>query len=376
MNDTHQRRILALQSALDGAGIACAVLSRAQHLTYYAGQQLGGLPLLLLVSPRRCALVAPAGMGESGFETFPYTSYDIHNGWSVADASAAALGQALSALCPPQAVRENRAVLGLEVPFLPANLLQAALAYSGEQRELAGLLWGLRKIRDAGELEQIRLNQAGNDLAFARLRDQIQAVGETRAGVSEFELWATMYRTLCETAGEPVALQADLGVGLRGVVGDAKPGPFQLEAGDAVFADLYTSVRGYTADTTRTFIAGQATPRQREVHTALLEALAAGEARLRPGERACDVDAAVRGCIARSGFGANFPHHSGHASGLFHQDRPYFIPADPTPLEAGMVVTLEPGIYIPAWGGMRLEHNYLIEPSGPPLILDQYPLDL
>ena len=365
MDESHLRRVAALQAALEQDGVACAVLSRPQHLTYYGGLSAGSAPLFLLVSLRAIAAVAARERGEiSGIETFPYVSYDIQQGWSVPDAAGAALGQALDSLCP------HTATLGLETPFLASNFLQVVAGKSAAQRDLGGLLWELRKIRDAGELERIRANQAGNDLAFARLREQIQA------GTAEFELWATMQRTLCETAGEPVNLQADLGVGLRGVLGDAKAGPYRVEEGDAVFADLYTSVRGYTADTTRTFIAGKASPKQREVHGVLLAALAAGEARLRPGERACDVDAAVRGTIARAGYGANFPHHSGHASGLFHQDRPYFIPADPTPLEAGMVVTLEPGIYITGWGGMRLEHNYLVESSGPPAVLDQYPLDL
>jgi len=362
MDQSNLRRMTALRAALDRAGLTCAVLSRPQHLFYYAGIVSGSFPTFLLVSPRAVAAVAPGEL--EGIETFPYVSYDIQRGWSVPDAAGAALGLALDAHCP------RSAAVGLEMPFLAGNYLKVIEGKSAAQRDLADLLWNLRKIRDAGELERIRANQAGNDLAFARLREKI------RAGTPEFELWACMYQTLCETAGEPVSLQADLGVGLRGVVGDAKAGPYRVAEGDAVFADLYTTIHAYTADTTRTFIAGKAAPKQREVHSVLVSALAAGEARLRPGERACDVDAAVRGTVARAGYGANFPHHSGHASGFFHQDKPYFIPAETIPLEAGMVVTLEPGIYIPGWGGMRVEHNYLIEPSGPPTILDQYPIEL
>jgi Xaa-Pro aminopeptidase len=362
MNEANLRRITALQAGLERAGIACAVLSRPQHLFFYAGIPGSSFPIFLLVHPHGLAAVAPEEL--VGIETFRYVSYDIQRGWSVPDAAAAALGLALDAFCP------RAGTVGLETPFLAGTYLKVIETKSATQRDLGDLLWNLRKIREAGELEQIRANHAGNDLAFARLREKI------RAGTPEFELWAIMVQTLCETAAEPINLQADLGVGLRGALPDSKAGLYRVEEGDAVFADLYTTLRGYTADTTRTFIAGKATPQQRAVHDVLLNAMTAGEARLRPGERACDVDAAVRGTIARAGYGPNFPHHSGHASGFFHQDRPYFIPAETIPLEAGMVVTLEPGIYIPGWGGMRIEHNYLIESSGPPSILDQYPIEL
>lgn len=72
----------------------------------------------------------------------------------------------------------------------------------------------------------------------------------------------------------------------------------------------------------------------------------------------------MRGVIERAGYGANFLYHSGHAYGLFQQERPYLIPAEPMPPEEGMTLTLEPGIYIPGWGGMRLEGNYVITAEG------------
>ena len=152
------------------------------------------------------------------------------------------------------------------------------------------------------------------------------------------------------------------------------PGPFQVMAGDSVFVDIYSCQHGYYADTTRVFFTGEPTSKQRQIYRILIEAIAAGEAELRPGVRACDVDAAVRGVIKTAGYGENFPHHSGHAYGLFQQERPYLIPAERMILETGMILTLEPGIYLPGWGGMRIEGNYLIEPKGSRR-LDQYPLE-
>ena len=354
-------RIAALRAGLKASGLGGAILSRPQHVFYFSGQMPGKDPGFLLVTPGDVLAVSPAEL--EGIETFLYSNYDIHKGWFAPDAAVAALERALLA------AKTGGKPMGIEQPYLAANYLAVIAAYSSAQRDLGDLLWNLRKIRDAGEMAQVEANVAANDRLHADLR------GLIRPGAAEYDLWSAIYRHLCAANGGPVEMGADLGAGLRGVRGDAKAGPFVLETGDAVFLDVYTCVKGYFADTTRSYVVGAASAKQREVHAALVEALAAGEALLRPGARACDVDAAVRGAVDRAGFGAYFPHHSGHATSIFQQDKPYFIPAEPTPLEAGMVVTLEPGIYIPGWGGMRLERNYFVEANGP-RTLDRFPLDL
>jgi Xaa-Pro aminopeptidase len=83
----------------------------------------------------------------------------------------------------------------------------------------------------------------------------------------------------------------------------------------------------------------------------------------------------VRGVVERAGFGGHFPHHSGHAYGLFQQEHPFLIPAERILLQPGMIVTLEPGIYLPGWGGMRLEGNYVITAAGARR-LDRFPSEL
>jgi Xaa-Pro aminopeptidase len=181
-----------------------------------------------------------------------------------------------------------------------------------------------------------------------------------------------MFGTLCELSGGASVLEGDLGGGVRASNPDAKPTLERLALGDALMVDIYSGVGGYFADTTRNFVVGEPSGEQKAIHAILEEALAAGEGALRPGMRACDVDAVVRGVIGEAGYASSFPHHSGHAYGLFQQERPFLIPAEIMPLEAGMIVTLEPGIYIEGWGGMRLEGNYLITDSGFRR-LDRYP---
>ncbi|HLH29008.1 MAG TPA: M24 family metallopeptidase, partial [Acidimicrobiales bacterium] len=118
-------------------------------------------------------------------------------------------------------------------------------------------------------------------------------------------------------------------------------------------------------DFTNTFaVGGGPTPRQRELFEACLGALKSGEARLRPGTPAREVDAAVRGHFAALGLDHAFTSHAGHGLGLGHPEPPYFVPNSTDTLVAGDVVALEPGLYIQGQGGMRFERNYLITPDG------------
>ncbi len=356
-----QRRLEALRGALEAEGLAGAILSRPQHLFYFTGAMPGPGPAFLVVLPRRAIAVAQAPLGD--LETVTYTGYDIHRPLSAADEAAAALRQALDG-----GPLTGRAA-GVELADLPASFMAAIAGQIGAPRDIAALLWRLRRIKDAGEVARIEANVAANDRVFQALRGAVQP------GRTEIDLWAAVYHAMCREAGGPITLEADLGAGLRSGNPDAKPGPERLLRGEGILVDIYSATHGYYADTTRVFTVGPPTARQREIHGILEEALAAGEAALRPGAPACAVDAAVRGVIERAGYGPNFPHHSGHAYGIFQQERPYLIPGEPLPLEQGMILTLEPGIYIPGWGGMRLEGNYVLTAEGA-RSLDRFPRQL
>ena len=343
-------RVQALRSALAEGGLDGAVLSRPEHIFFFTGVLPGPAPAFLIVLPAELRAVATAAI--AGCDTITYAAYDIRQGWSVAAGAGAALERALAG--SPLADR----TVGAELDHLPARYSALVQSHTGAMQDLADVLWRLRCRKDAAELAQIEANVAANDRLFAAVQAAIAP------GVEDNALWALIYEQICRAAGEPIALEADLGVGARSDNPDAKPCGARLSAGDIVFVDVYSSSHGYYADTTRVFTVGQSSSRQRDLHAILEDALEAGEAVLRPGVPANAVDAAVRGCIERAGYGERFPHHSGHAYGLFQQERPYLIPAEPMLLEEGMVLTLEPGIYISGWGGMRLESSYVLEGAG------------
>jgi Xaa-Pro aminopeptidase len=355
------RRLAALRSALAAQDLAGAILSRPEHVFYFTGRRPGASPAFLLVLPERCLAVAPTALG--GCDTVTYSDYDIQRGWSVSGNAAAALGAAV-ADCDLSHAR-----IGVELEHLPALYAHTVRPQIGRPSDVAALLAQLRQSKDAAELAQIESNLAANDRAFGAVQAAL------RPGITELELWAIVHRTLCEAAGTPVVLEADLGAGLRASNPDVKPSNAAIQVGEAVLVDIYACSHSYYADTTRVFVMGTPDAKQRAVHAVLEEALAAGEAALRPGGEGRQVDAAVRGVIEHAGFGPNFPHHSGHAYGLFQQEHPYLIPAEAQQLAPGMVVTLEPGIYSAGWGGMRLEGNYVITAGGARR-LDRFPSQL
>ena len=124
-------------------------------------------------------------------------------------------------------------------------------------------------------------------------------------------------------------------------------------------------VSGYRGDFTNTFaVGGGPTKDQNELFEACVGALHAGEAALKPGTAACDVDAAVRGSFHSLGLDQYFPTHSGHGLGLGHPEPPYFVPESSDTLQVGDVVALEPGLYVEGKGGMRYERNYLVTANG------------
>src|SRR5262249_6741036 len=139
-----------------------------------------------------------------------------------------------------------------------------------------------------------------------------------------------------------------------------------LEPGDMLILDFSVVLGGYRSDFTNTLVVGrEPTPDQRRLGDLCCRALAAGAQELRAGGECRTVYAAVRGVFEKEGVAEHFPHHAGHGLGLTHPEAPYFVRgATDETLLAGDVVTLEPGLYVPGVGGIRIEHNYLVTDQG------------
>ena len=142
------------------------------------------------------------------------------------------------------------------------------------------------------------------------------------------------------------------------------PGTKKLETGDFVTMDFGCLYEGYCSDMTRTVVLGRASEKQREIYDTVLRAQKAALDVIRAGMTGSEVDRAARRIIEEAGYGQCFGHGLGHSVGLFIHEEPRLSPADDTVLEAGMSETVEPGIYLPGFGGVRLEDLVIVTEDG------------
>jgi Xaa-Pro dipeptidase len=143
-----------------------------------------------------------------------------------------------------------------------------------------------------------------------------------------------------------------------------RPTSRKLDVGDFVLLDFGAAFDGYRADTTRMAVVGDASERHRSIHGLVLDAHDAAIEAVRPGATTGAIDAAARHIIDAAGFGDRFIHRVGHGLGLEAHEDPSLDPGSETVLEAGMVFTIEPGIYIPGFGGVRIEDDVVVERDG------------
>jgi Xaa-Pro aminopeptidase len=137
-----------------------------------------------------------------------------------------------------------------------------------------------------------------------------------------------------------------------------------IEAGDLVTLDFGAVYRGYHSDITRTVVVGQVKPKQEDIYNIVLEAQKSAIVAVKAGVRASEVDRAARDIIKKNGYGDYFGHGTGHGLGLSIHESPRLSPNDDTILQPGMTVTVEPGIYLPEWGGVRIEDTVVVEKDG------------
>ena len=143
-----------------------------------------------------------------------------------------------------------------------------------------------------------------------------------------------------------------------------KPGMTELEEGDFVTCDFGCKYKGYCSDMTRTFVLGKASDKQKEIYNVVLKAQLAGLAAVKAGVSGASVDKVARDIITEAGYGDCFGHGLGHSVGLFIHESPRLSPSDDTILKANMIETVEPGIYVPGFGGVRIEDMVVVTEDG------------
>jgi Xaa-Pro dipeptidase len=228
------------------------------------------------------------------------------------------------------------------------------------------LAW-VRQEKDAEEIANLR---RAAEIATAAVEAGRRVL---RPGVSEAEVRRACARALLDADSfSPFGVM--VASGPRSALPHAPDGDREIREGDLCWIDLGASWGGYCADITRTFAVGAPDPRLAEAYRAVAEAQQAARSAARPGVAAEDLDHAARRVIGERGFGEYFPHRTGHGLGLEDHERPFIVDGNADPLRPGMVFTVEPGVYLPGRGGVRIEDDLVVTPEGCRTLTD-YPRD-
>ncbi len=233
-----------------------------------------------------------------------------------------------------------------------ANLPDALLI------ETPDAVGNLTIIKEKYEIEMIEKSIQIAETALERI------FGYIRPGLREIEVAAELEYQMRMLGAEGPAFDTIVASGHRSALPHGLASTRKIARNDFVTIDYGASYKGYISDITRTFVVGKANARQKKIYNIVLKANKAGIRKVKPGIGAAAVDAAARNVIKKAGYGRYFGHGLGHGIGIYVHVGPRLGPRTKDTLKKGMVLTIEPGIYIPDWGGVRIEDDVLVTKTG------------
>jgi Xaa-Pro aminopeptidase len=351
-HDYRPERQAALRAALAREGLDGLLVTHLPNIRYLTGFT-GSAGLLLvrandavLVTDFRYATQAPEEVAAAALVEVDQSSVWQRLARVLAAAPVDALGIEAHSLTVRDAERLSDAARGRVVP-------------TGE------LVERLRAVKDPGEVAAIRRAAALAQDALAEVLPRI------RVGQAELEIAATLEGALRRRGSEWHPFPTIVASGPRAALPHARTSTRTVGRGEWLLLDFGAQVDGYCADLTRTVLVGaRADERQRAVYDLVRAAQSRAIGHLRPAMSGREGDALARDVIAARGFGDAFGHSLGHGLGLEVHEAPRVAPTADAPLPLHAVVTVEPGIYLPGWGGVRLEDDVYLGPDGAECLSD------
>lgn len=237
------------------------------------------------------------------------------------------------------------------------ELREAAVTVEWQPTE--GVVEELRQIKDQAEIATLRRAIAITDEAFAAVTSLL------RPEMREREVAWELEKAMRERGAEGIAFEIIVAAGDNGARPHARAGDEQLGIGRPIVIDFGARIDGYHADMTRTIILGEADERFWTIYNTVLRAQRAAVEQIRPGMHGPVADSIARDIIAAAGYGEAFGHSLGHGVGLAIHEGPRLSQASDDLLPVGAVFSIEPGIYLPGWGGVRIEDLALLTETGP-----------
>lgn len=220
---------------------------------------------------------------------------------------------------------------------------------------LSDFMLDLRAVKDEGELELLAAAAAIADKAFDHI------LGFLKPGISERRVALELQRYMEDLGASGPSFETIVASGVRSSMPHGVASEKLLEEGDFITMDFGCVYKGYCSDITRTVVLGTASPRQREIYGIVLEAQLAGVEGIRAGISGRQADALARDIIAAKGYGEQFGHGMGHGVGLAIHESPRAAVGSKDIFVENNIITVEPGIYIPDWGGVRIEDMLVVK---------------
>ena len=340
-------KLLALDQGFDALALMPGPnLFYATHLNFFVSER----PIVFFIPVEAApAVVLPkleAGKARAaGFQTFTYTD---EQGYNVAFHAACAHLELAGARVGVESLRmrllEARTVqrYAPNVDLVPADDLFATL----------------RMIKSTAELDAMRRAVAVAEQAFQAWLPQL------RVGMTEQEAAGRLIAALLSHGAEGLSFSPIVCAGPNGALPHAVPGPRPFQLGDWMVVDWGAVIDGYASDITRTVVFGEPEGEICTIHDVVCQANAAGRTAAKPGVTAQAIDVAARTVIEDAGYGDYFIHRTGHGLGLEAHEPPAIVGGNELVLRPGMTFTVEPGIYIPDLGGVRIEDDVTITEDG------------
>jgi len=338
-------RLEKARKSFDELALDSLILTNLQDIRYLSG--FSGSTALALLGREKAYLfldsryLTQAGEEVAGFEVIPVAS----SPWDSLIACA-------------------KEIRGSRMGFVPSELpyeTHQKLEEKMEGAELVAtpsLVSRLRMIKDPEEAEAIRTS--------ARLLSQNleEILSLIRPGMKEKEIAALFDYGLKMNGADKEAFETIVASGPRSAMPHAQASDRSVQSGEFLKIDGGSRWQGYHSDITRTLVLGRATPQQKKIHQTVLEAHDQAIAAARPGMTAEELDAIARRVIEEAGYGRYFGHGTGHGVGLSIHEEPRIGRDSRVSLEEGMAFTIEPGIYLPGLGGVRIEDTILLSDKG------------
>ena len=370
---THSQRRDKLKARIGASGLEAMLVTDLINVRYLSGFTGSNGALLLFADDRGPVLATDGRYRTQAAEQAP----DLE----------VAIERAVGRYLVRRAAEARVGKLGFESNVVTVDGFDALTGELEERKagtelvRAAGTVEALREVKDAGEVALLRL---ACEAADAALTDLV-ARGGLRPGRTEREVSRELESLMLDHGADAISFDTIVAAGPNSAIPHHRPTDAVLADGDFVKIDFGALVAGYHSDMTRTFVlgkAGKAAAWQLEIYQLVADAQRAGREALKPGAGLRDVDTAARQLIADAGYGEQFGHGLGHGVGLQIHEAPGIGATSAGTLLAGSVVTVEPGVYLPGRGGVRIEDTLVVadgrsHTSGEtPELLTRFPKEL